>query len=56
MSNKEKINCTNDWKLFGQDEKRIIKKLYKNLSNEEVHEKTGNVVAFKAVSCSIEKG
>ena len=56
MSNQAKITCTNVWKLFGPDEKRIIKDLDKNLSIKEVQEKTGHVVAVKDVSFSIEKG
>ena len=56
MSNQAKITCTNVWKLFGPDEKRIIKNLDKNLSIKEVQEKTGHVVAVKDVSFSIEKG
>ena len=56
MSNQPKITCSNVWKLFGSDEKRIIKDLDKNLSIKEVQEKTGHVVAVKDVSFSIEKG
>ena len=56
MNNQAKITCTNVWKLFGPDEKRIIKNLDKNLSIKEVQEKTGHVVAVKDVSFSIEKG
>ena len=55
MSNQAKITCSNVWKLFGSDEKRIIKNLDKNLSIKEVQEKTGHVVAVKDVSFSIEK-
>ena len=56
MSNQAKITCSNVWKLFGSDEKRIIKNLDKNLSIKEVQEKTGHVVAVKDVSFSIEEG
>ncbi len=56
MSNQAKITCSNVWKLFGSDEKRIIKNLDKNLSIKEVQEKTGHVVAVKDVSFSVEKG
>ena len=56
MSNQAKITCSNVSKLFGSDEKRIIKNLDKNLSIKEVQEKTGHVVAVKDVSFSIEKG
>ncbi len=56
MGNQSKITCSNVWKLFGSDEKRIIKDLDKNLSIKEVQEKTGHVVAVKDVSFSIEKG
>ena len=56
MSVEQKITCTNIWKLFGPDEKRIIKNLDKNLSIKEVQEKTGHVVAVKDVSFSIQKG
>ena len=56
MDKEQKITCTNIWKLFGPDEKRIIKNLDKNLSIKEVQKKTGHVVAVKDVSFSIQKG
>ena len=56
MAVEQKITCSNIWKLFGPDEKRIIKNLDKNLSIKEVQEKTGHVVAVKDVSFSIVKG
>ena len=45
MNKDQKITCSNIWKLFGPDEKRIIKNLDKSLSIKEVQEKTGHVVA-----------
>ena len=56
MAVEQKITWTIIWKLFGPDEKRIIKNLDKNLSIKEVQEKTGHVVAVKDVSFSIQKG
>ena len=56
MDKDQKITCTNIWKLFGPDEKRIMKDLDKSLSIKEVHKKTGHVVAVKDVSFSIQKG
>ena len=56
MSNNDKIVCSNIWKLFGPDEKRILKDLDPSLSRSEVQEKTGHVVAVKDVSFSIQKG
>ena len=56
MNKEQKITCTNIWKLFGPDEKRIIKGLDKNLSIKEVQEKTGHGVAGKNVSFSKEDG
>ena len=56
MATEQKITCTNIWKLFGPDEKRIIKNLDKSLTIKEVQEKTGHVVAVKDVSFSIQKG
>ena len=56
MDNKDKIICSNIWKLFGPDEKRILKDLDPSLSRSEVQEKTGHVVAVKDVSFSIQKG
>ena len=47
MNKDQKIICSNIWKLFGPDEKRIIKNLDPNLSIKEVQEKTGHVVAVK---------
>ena len=52
----QKITCSNIWKLFGPDEKRILRDLDKNLSIKEVQEQTGHVVAVKDVSFSIQKG
>ena len=56
MNKEQKITCTNIWKLFGPDEKRVIKELDKSLSIKEVQEKTGHVVAVRDVSFSIQKG
>ena len=56
MSNNQKITCSNIWKLFGSDEKRVMKDLDESLSIKEVQEKTGHVVAVKNVSFSIEEG
>ena len=54
--NDTKIVCSNIWKLFGPDEKRIKDNLDPNLTTKEVQEKTGHVVAVKNVSFSIQKG
>ena len=56
MNNNQKIICSNIWKLFGPDEKRVMKNLDKKLSMKEVQQKTGHVVAVKNVSFSIQKG
>ena len=56
MKSNEKIVCNNVWKLFGPNEKSILSNLDKNLSRNEVQEKTGHVVAVKDVSFSIRKG
>ncbi len=56
MNKEQKITCSNVWKLFGPDEKRILKDLDPKLSRKEVQEKTGHVVAVKDVSFSIQKG
>ena len=53
MSSSSKITCSNIWKLFGPDEKRVMKELDPKLSIKEVQEKTGHVVAVKDVSFSI---
>ncbi len=52
----DKIICSNIWKIFGNDEKKILKNLDPNLTRDEVQEKTGHVVAVKDVSFSIQKG
>ena len=56
MADNNKIVCTNIWKLFGPDEKRIKENLDPSLSIKQVQEKTGHVVAVKNVSFSIQKG
>ena len=56
MSSSSKITCSNIWKIFGPDEKRVMKELDPKLSIKEVQEKTGHVVAVKDVSFSIQKG
>ena len=52
----DKIICSNIWKIFGNDEKKILENLDPNLTRDEVQEKTGHVVAVKGVSFSIQKG
>ena len=52
----DKIICSNIWKIFGNDEKKILENLDPNLTRDEVQEKTGHVVAVKNVSFSIQKG
>ena len=52
----DKIICSNIWKIFGNDEKKILDNLDPNLTRDEVQEKTGHVVAVKDVSFSIQKG
>ena len=52
----DKIICSNIWKIFGNDEKKILENLDPNLTRDEVLEKTGHVVAVKDVSFSIQKG
>ena len=52
----DKIICSNIWKIFGNDEKKILENLDLNLTRDEVQEKTGHVVAVKDVSFSIQKG
>ena len=56
MSDNTKITCSNIWKLFGPDEKRVLSNIDTTLSRSEVQEKTGHVVAVKDVSFSIQKG
>ena len=56
MDDNNKIVCSNIWKLFGPDEKRVKENLDPNLTIKEVQEKTGHVVAVKNVSFSIQKG
>ena len=56
MEKNDKIVCTNIWKVFGPNEKNVLKNLGKNLSRSEVQEKTGHVVAVKDVSFSVQKG
>ncbi len=52
----DKIICSNIWKIFGNDEKKILENLDPNLTRDEVQEKTGHVVAVKDISFSIQKG
>ena len=52
----DKIICSNIWKIFGSDEKKILENLDPNLTRDEVQEKTGHVVPVKDVSFSIQKG
>ena len=48
MTNEQKITCSNIWKLFGPDEKRIIKELDNNLSIKESLEK-GTMMSSKII-------
>ena len=56
MENNQKIVCSNIWKVFGPNEKKVLQDLDTSLSRTEVQEKTGHVVAVKDVSFSVEKG
>ena len=56
MENRQKIVCSNIWKLFGSNEVDILSNLDKSLSRNEVQEKTGHIVAVKNVSFSVQKG
>ena len=56
MENKQKIVCSNIWKLFGPNEGSVLSDLDTELSRSEVQEKTGHVIAVKDVSFSVQKG
>ena len=56
MENKQKIVCSNIWKIFGSNESSVLANLDENLSRSEVQEKTGHVIAVKDVSFSVQKG
>ena len=56
MENKQKIVCSNIWKLFGPNEGSVLSDLDTGLSRSEVQEKTGHVIAVKDVSFSVQKG
>ena len=55
MDDNNKIVCSNIWKLFGPDEKRVKENLDPNLSIKEVQEKTGHVVAVKMLVFQFKK-
>ena len=44
------------WKVFGKDPKRILKPTYRDLSKEEILDKTGAVLAMRDISFRVEKG
>ena len=50
------VQVTNLWKVFGRDPKRILSPKLKNLSKDEIQEKTGCVVGMRNISLEIEKG
>jgi len=56
VENKQKIVCSNIWKLFGPNEGSVLSDLDTELSRSEVQEKTGHVIAVKDVSFSVQKG
>ena len=56
VENKQKIVCSNIWKLFGPNEGSVLSDLDTGLSRSEVQEKTGHVIAVKDVSFSVQKG
>ena len=55
MDDNNKIVCSNIWKLFGPDEKRVKENLDPNLSIKEVQEKTGHVVLLKMLVSQFKK-
>jgi len=56
VENKQKIICSNIWKIFGPNESSVLSNLDENLSRSEIQEKTGHVIAVKNVSFSVQKG
>ena len=52
----EFIQVCNLWKVFGRDPKRILAPKIRNLSKDEIQEKTGCVVGMRDISLEIKKG
>jgi glycine betaine/proline transport system ATP-binding protein len=44
------------WKVFGRDSKRVLGKKYKDLSKDEIQEKTGCIVGLRDINLEIKKG
>ena len=54
--NTAKISCREVWKIFGPQPARILRELDGSLSNKEVQERTGHVIAVKGVSFEVQDG
>lgn len=50
------IVIENVWKVFGRDPKRVLGKNYRNLSKDEVQEKTGCIIGMRNINLEIKKG
>ena len=56
MGDEHFVEVKNIWKAFGREPKRALHKKYKNLSKEDMQNKTGLVLALRDISFSVKKG
>lgn len=56
MSDTPFVDVRNVWKVFGKNPERILKPDYRDLSKEEILDRTGEVLAMRDISFSVEKG
>ena len=56
MTPKEKIVCTDVWKVFGPNPERMLKDLDRSLTRSEVQDQTAHVVAVKDATFKVMEG
>ena len=56
MDDNSFVEVKDVWKVFGKDPKRILKPEYRNLSKDDILERTGAVLAMRNVSFSVKTG
>lgn len=50
------VTIENVWKIFGRDGKRVLGPKYRDLSKDEIQEKTGCIIGLRNISLEIKKG
>jgi glycine betaine/proline transport system ATP-binding protein len=56
MSEEQFVEVKGLWKVFGKEAKKVLKSKWRDLSKEEIQDKTGAVLALRDVNFEVKKG